>query len=111
MHHAQIHCQSLQLKVQEGQSLRDREGRLEAHCHLLEKRCSYLVSCKSCNDLTCKCASVLVADGDGELVVIAGGGEGWHCSKGVECWWLCCWSSLRAGMEHVVNTTDIITGC
>ncbi len=36
--------QSLQLKVQEGQAARDREGRLEAHCHLLEKRCSYLVS-------------------------------------------------------------------
>ncbi|CAM9586946.1 unnamed protein product [Scytosiphon promiscuus] len=34
--------QSLQIKVQEGQSARDREGRLEAHCHLLEKRCSYL---------------------------------------------------------------------
>eukprot|EP00752_Nemacystus_decipiens_P008373 g7484.t2 len=36
--------QSLQLKVQEGQAARDREGRLEAHCHLLEKRCSYLES-------------------------------------------------------------------
>ncbi|CAM9504017.1 unnamed protein product, partial [Ectocarpus sp. 12 AP-2014] len=36
--------QSLQLKVQEGESARDREGRLEAHCHLLEKRCSYLES-------------------------------------------------------------------
>ncbi|CBN75506.1 expressed unknown protein [Ectocarpus siliculosus] len=36
--------QSLQLKVQEGESARDREGRLEAHCHLLEKRCSCLES-------------------------------------------------------------------
>lgn len=36
--------QSLQLKVQEGQSMRDRADRLETHCHLLEERCSYLVS-------------------------------------------------------------------
>lgn len=63
-----MHPQSLQVKVQEGQAARDREGRLEAHCHLLEKRCSYLVS----SNYLCLFLSEMLL----WCIAIAGRGEG-----------------------------------